>query len=119
MRSAPGRLSLGLLLFLLLLVAGIYTGFKLAPPYWEYYSLKEAARQGLVSSAAPPYRDADVKEAVLQKAKYLGVPLTESDLAVFRDQAAVSIEFSWVREVPLPGRIVRFSFSIKDSEPIH
>jgi hypothetical protein len=110
MRSAPGRLSLGLLLFLLLLVAGIYTGFKLAPPYWEYYSLKEAA---------PPYRDADVKEAVLQKAKYLGVPLTESDLAVFRDQAAVSIEFSWVREVPLPGRIVRFSFSIKDSEPIH
>lgn len=119
MSSHDGQVRPGLLIFLLILAFGIYIGFRLIPPYWEYYSLREAARQGLVAAAAPPHRDADVKEAVLQKAKYLGVPLAEADLKVLRNKQAVSIEFSWVREVVLPGRIQRFSFTIKDSEPIH
>jgi hypothetical protein len=119
MRSDKGAVSLGFLIFLFLVALGIYLGFKLIPPHWEYYSLKEATRQGLVSSSAPPYRDADVKEAVLQKARNLGVPLSEADLVLFRDRQAVSIEFSWEREVVLPGRVKRYSFTIKDSEPIH
>ncbi|MDH7499997.1 MAG: DUF4845 domain-containing protein [candidate division NC10 bacterium] len=119
MGTCNGQVRLGFLVFLLFLVFAIYIGFQLAPPYWEYYSLKEAARQGVVAAAAPPHRDADAKEAVLQKAKLLGVPLTEADLKVFRDKQAVSVEFSWEREVVLPARIQRFSFTVKDSEPIH
>jgi len=119
MRSDRGKAGLGTLILLVVLVGGVYLGFKLIPPYWEYYSLKEAARQGLVSTSAPPYRDGDVREAVIEKAKRLGVPLGEGDLIFTRDTRSVSIEFSWVREVPLPGRIQRFSFAVKDSEPIH
>jgi len=119
MRSDEGRIGLGILVFLFLLAAVIYFGFKLIPPYWEYYSLKEAARQGLVAAAAPPHRDADVRDAVIEKAKFLGVPLGEGDLVVVRDKQTVSIELSWERDVPLPGRVQHFSFTIKDSEPIH
>ena len=119
MRSGRGKIGLGTLLLLALLVAGIYFGFKLVPPYWEYYSLKEAARQGLVAASAPPYHDADAKDSVIEKAKRLGVPLGEGDVVFARDTTSVNIEFSWEREVSLPGHIQRFSFAVKDSEPIH
>jgi len=119
MKSSKGRIGLGPLVFILLLAGGIYFAFKLIPPYWEYYSLKEAARQGLVAAAAPPHRDADAKEAVMAKAKSLGLPLGEGDLVVVRDKQRVSIEFSWERDVSLPGYVQHFSFTIKDSEPIH
>jgi hypothetical protein len=119
MRSDKGRIGLGSLILLALLAAGIFLGLKIVPAYWEYYSLKEAARQGLVAASAPPYRDADAKDNVLEKAKRLGVPLGEGDLVFTRDTKSVSIEFSWEREVSLPGRIQRFSFAVKDSELIH
>ena len=119
MRSDKGKIGSGTLLLLALLVAGVYFGFKLVPPYWEYYSLKEAARQGLVAASVPPYREADAKDGVIEKAKRLGVPLGEGDLVFTRGTRSVNIEFSWKREVSLPGRIQRFSFSVKDSEPNH
>jgi hypothetical protein len=119
MRSDKGKIGCGALVLLALLVAGIYLGFKLIPPYWEYYSLREAARQGVVSASAPPYRDGDAKESVIEKAKRLGVPLGEGDLVFSRDSKSVSLEFSWERQVPLPGRTQHFSFTVRDSEPIH
>jgi hypothetical protein len=119
MGSNRGKIGSGTLLFFALLVAGIYFGFKFVPPYWEYYSLREAARQGLVAASAPPYHDADAKDSVIEKAKRLGVPLGEGDLVFTRDTRSVSIAFSWEREVSLPGRIQRFSFAVKDSELIH
>lgn len=120
MIASHGRIGTGALFFLFLVTVVIYLGFQLAPPYWEFYSLKEAARQGLVASSAPPYRDADIKDAVLGKARRLGVALVESDLTFSRTNKAVSIEFSWDREVLLPGGYVkRFSFKIEDTEPLH
>jgi len=119
MGAEKGKLGLGTVVFLSLVALGIYLGFKIAPPYWEYYSLKEAARQGLVSASAPPYRDADAKEFVLEKAKRVGLPLKEGDLILLRDGKAVRIEFSWEREVVLPYYTRHFAFTVKDSEPIH
>ena len=119
MRSDKGRIGLGSLILLALLAAGIFLALKIVPAYWEYYSLKEAARQGLVAASAPPYRDVDAKDSVLEKAKRLGVPLREGDLVFTRGTESVSIEFSWEREIPLPGLIQRLSFTVKDSEPIH
>ena len=119
MRYGRGRIGSGSLLLLALLLVGIYLGFKIVPVYWEYYSLKEAARQGLVAASIPPYRERDAKDSVIEKAKRLGVPLGEGDLVFTRDPNSVSIKFSWEREVTLPGRVQRFSFTVEDSEPFH
>jgi hypothetical protein len=119
MRYDRGKIGSGTLLLLALLLVGIYLGFKIVPAYWEYYSLKEAARQGLVAASAPPYRERDAKDHVIEKAKRLGVSLGEGDLVFTRNANSVSMKFSWEREVSLPGRIQRFSFTVEDSEPIH
>jgi len=119
MRYDRGRIGSGTLILIALLLAGIYYGFKIVPAYWEYYSLKEAARQGLVAASAPPYRERDARDSVIEKARRLGVPLGEGDLVFTRDANSLSIKFSWEREVSLPGRIQRFSFTVEDSEPIH
>jgi hypothetical protein len=118
-RGKGGRISLGVLIFLAILALAIYLGFRLVPPYWEFYSLKEAARQGVVGASAPPYHDSDARDAVMEKARRLGVPLQEEDLSIVRDGNAISIEFSWKRDITLPGYIHHLTFAVKDSEPLH
>jgi len=114
-----GRIGLGVLIFLAILALAIYLGFRVVPPYWEFYSVKEAARQGVVAASAPPYHDSDAKDAVMEKVRRLGIPLQEEDLSIVRDGNAVSIEFSWKRDIVLPGYIRQLTFAVKDSEPLH
>jgi len=92
-RHSPGKLHIGLFLFLALLAGGVYQGFQLAPYWMNAYEMKdfmvETAHTGQLAS------DEAIRRSVIAKAKDLGIELTDRDIEIHRSPTDLSISTGW------------------------
>ncbi|HET6465183.1 MAG TPA: hypothetical protein VFH55_06200 [Nitrospiria bacterium] len=92
-RHSPGKLHIGLFLFLALLAGGVYQGFQLAPYWMNAYEMKdfmvETAHTGQLAS------DEAIRRSIIAKAKDLGIELTDRDIEIHRSPTDLSISTGW------------------------
>jgi len=113
---APGRISLGALLFLLVVAGGIYLGMKFIPPYWAYFSLQDPVREAALTAVTQSGEPAARKELIAH-AKEQGVTLTEDDIHFTREGPMMVVRVAWVARVELPRYRYNIPFRIEQRVP--
>ena len=109
-RHSPGKLRIGLFLFLALLAGGVYQGFQLAPYWMNAYEIKdymaETAHTGQLAT------DEAIRRSIISKAKELGIELTDRDIEIQRSSTNLSISTAWEVDYNFFGLYVHtFTFS--------
>lgn len=98
---APGRISLGALLFLLLVAIGIYLAVKFVPPYWTYLSLQDPVKEAAMAAASPNGEDR-ARADLSRRVREAGLNLAEEDIQFTREGSRLVVRISWVVPVELP-----------------
>ena len=92
-RHSPGKLRIGLFLFLALIAGGVYQGFQLAPYWMNAYEVKdfmaETAHTGQLAT------DEAIRRSIILKAKELGIELTARDIEIHRSPTDLTISTAW------------------------
>lgn len=99
--------TIKLILGLMLLVALVYAGAELVPPYFANYEFQDAidteARLGTYSTKS----DEVIRDAVFRRAQDLEIPVSREDIKVQRTGAGgsgtVTVETDYSVHVDLPG----------------
>lgn len=90
-----------------LIVASVYVGAKLIPPYFENYQFEDAIKNEATLDAYSNKTEADIRAIVFRKAQDLEIPITEEAIHVQRrgaqGSAFISIRVPYVVHVDLPG----------------
>jgi hypothetical protein len=100
-RSSAGRLKLGTLLLLILLVGAVYAGFQILPVWLDYYNFKDTMDQRV--QMAEIASDADIRNGLLHKAQELGLPITDMDIRIQRTSSEVTLSTEWTVKIALWG----------------
>ncbi len=107
-----GRTRLGLLVFLLVLAAGLYLANKFIPPYWNYLSLVDPVKEAALVAATRQGGEGQARAQLLAAAKAQGVDLAEDDIEITREASGLTVRVSWVTPVELPRYRYDLHFSI-------
>jgi hypothetical protein len=120
--SQSGKGRLGCIFSLLILGALAFGLYRIVPPYFSYFQLKDAVVEiatlsavgSLPRSDGLPGRSAgavqDIQEAVLVKAKELEIPLEREKIKVRREGQVVFISVSYT--VPIDLLVVGYSYPL-------
>lgn len=105
-RRQAGLSMIGFLLVAALMAMGVLVGFKVAPAYIEYYSLKNVLTT-IVSD--PEMRDAsvaDIRRSFERRSVLADIKVvTPSDLEIAKSGATLTIATSYSVKVPLAGNV--------------
>ena len=91
---------LGCLLWIVLLGAAGYVGFRFAAPYFQYWRFKDA--MSTQAETAEINTDPEIRKVLTQAAADLDIPLEAGDIKVRRGRRAITISAAWTKEVVLP-----------------
>jgi len=80
--NQPGKVGLGCLFSIFLLVAGIWVGINVFEVYWRYYRLQDFVKEQ--AGFATLVDDGVIRRRLVAKADSLGVPLTSRDWDIRR-----------------------------------
>lgn len=109
-RHSPGKLQIGLFLFLALLAGGVYQGYQLAPYWMNAYELKDFMTD--TAHMGPLATDGAIRGSIISKAKELGIELTDRDIEIQRSLTDLSISTAWEVDYNFFGLYVHtFTFS--------
>ncbi len=100
------------LLYLLLIIALVYVGFKFAPPYYKYYAFKSEVRQIARLGEGKKER---MKGMLYETSKDIGLNIKKNDIKVFVKDVnePVTVRIKWHETVNLLDRYKkRLDFSI-------
>lgn len=115
--SAPGRIRLGALLFVLAAAAGIYLAINFIPPYWTYLSMQDPVKEAAMAAAARG-DEARVRADLIRRAKELDLTLEEDNIEITRDGPMLLIRVSWVARVDLPRYRYDIPFRVEERVPL-
>jgi cell division protein FtsL len=102
------RAIFGILCF----VALIFLCVKFVPPYVDNYQLEqELVSVARFSSYQPQVTAADIRRNVIEKAKDIGIPLGDDNVAVEKSGTTVNIDVKYSVQVALPGKVVELQFN--------
>ncbi len=96
--GTPGVTRLGFLVTLVILAGIGFAGSKLVPIYWNYLSMQNPVKEAAMA-AVRPGKEAEVRVALIARAKNLGVDLAEDAVEFAQDGNQVMVRVAW--EVPL------------------
>lgn len=100
-RSERGEGKFRAILFTVILVAGVYSAFKILPAYIAEYQLadkmQEQARFGIVNR----YTEEQIRENVFKVAQDLEIPAKKEDIKVTTTQSVVRISLDYTVPVDL------------------
>ncbi len=114
--GSPGGSRLGLLLFALIVGAGIYLATVYVPPYWAYMSLQDPVR--VAADTAAGKRDEDKARAdIIEAAKGVDLELTEENIEIFQRGTHVVVRVFWSVPIQLPRYRHTLRFTIERSSP--
>ncbi len=89
-----GMSRLGLLIFILIMMAGIYSGFQIVPFYVDYWEL-----QGLIAAQAnkaSEFSDDEIRRNLVEKIQKLEIPFDSPDeIKINRFNGKISINFEY------------------------
>jgi hypothetical protein len=90
------------------IVAVIYGGVELIPPYFSNYEFEDAIKQEALHSTYSTKTEDDIRDEVFKKARDLEIPLTREEIKVQRTgsgqgNGTLMIEADYSVHVELPG----------------
>lgn len=111
-RVRGGKVNLGGIIFLLLLSAGGYIGWKYWVPHWEYLKMKR-----IMKDVALTYQVTDSAQAakdellLLMRQEHISYDISDKDCLFHEGKSQLSIECEWVAtiELELPNKTVDLS----------
>ena len=116
-RPAPGKIRLGVVLFILVVAAGIYLATKFVPPYWTYLSMQDPVKEAavaVVTSSDEPRARAEL----MRRAGDEGLALDENNIAIAREEGMLVVRVTWVAPVELPQYRYNLHFRIEERVPL-
>lgn len=84
LRSQRGALSLGSLIFLLVIGTGIYIGIKMATPWIRFYQVEELFKEQVVRLKVAS--EEEVRDAIKKKLTELEVPIPDEEISIIREE---------------------------------
>jgi hypothetical protein len=109
--DASGKGNLGCLFSLLIVVALGYFSYKFLPHYVAHFELKDGLHEIAVYRAARAGSGKQaIQDAVLAKAKELGIVLKREDIKVRQEDEKVYITVKYTVPVDLPNQVYNLEF---------
>lgn len=112
-----GKVSLGTLVFILVLVVGFYLGTMFIPPYWSYLSMKDPVKEAAMLAASGA-SETTVRGNIMRRAKEQDLTLTEENIDIEREDGTLVVRVAWVARVELPRKPYDLSFRIEERVPL-
>ena len=95
-----------------LLVALVFLGIKLVPPYFSNYQFQDEMNAiARIATYAEAKTEAGVRNDVLAKAKELKLPVKEEQITVVKGPYGVNIEVKYEVKVEVPGHTFNLKFN--------
>jgi len=111
--------TLKLVLGLLVLVAVVYFGILLVPPYFSNYEFQDFIQNEAVQATYTPKAEDAIRDTVLKKAQDLDIPLTKEQIKVVRigsqNTGSVSITANYTVHLSIPGYPTDLHFTASTS----
>lgn len=119
-RDPSGRMSFRGLVALFLVAAAIYAGMKLIPIRAAALSFDDAVRDEVIFAASRRSRDEDIRKALLDRARDLGLPVRPGDIEVRRPGTRyIVVEVNYTVPVEFVGGYVfEWSFNPRHEGPL-
>ena len=96
-----------MLLGLFIIVGGMYTAFKVAPPYFNAYQFQDAIKDEATHDSYAAKSEDEIRESVFKTAGNLDIPIPKDSIKVQRQgnqfSGTVIIHAAYVVHVDLPG----------------
>ncbi len=118
--SEAGKIKLGCLFTLVLLVAGVYYGIDFAHVRLRYYQISDYVKTQ--ADFAPALDDATIRRRLIAKADSLGLPLGDRDWSIKRTfsprQIAIKATYQDSVVIEFPGlrKVFYFTFTPQATE---
>jgi hypothetical protein len=98
-----GNGKVGCLIWLLILGAAFYVGFKFVEAQWAYLSMKEDIHEVARFAASQRTLDLEsIQQEVESRAEKLGISINPEDIKLKEVENDVTIDVSWVVEFAFP-----------------
>ncbi|MFQ5480836.1 MAG: hypothetical protein ACE5DW_06125 [Thermodesulfobacteriota bacterium] len=113
-KNNRGRLSLKAVIWILIISAVLYTGYKLYYPVFSYYMLKTDVGEEI--KLAHMHSDDDIRRRVARRAYEWSVPIKAEDVMVSHDFDNIHIKIKYSETIVFLGRYKKtFVFKINAS----
>lgn len=114
MQNEYGFVSLKTVTTILVLMLAVYIGFKIIPPWIDYFSFQDEVKQVLKYSKVQSLTEKEIKQSILRKARELHIPITERDIYLQRHGDQLKLTMDYEVRIFLPLGLERaFPFSIE------
>jgi len=110
-----GKVNIGCITLILLLIVGGYVGFKFGRVYLAQYMLDRKVFE-ITGDAADDWKgvvfpsDTDVANAVMEEAQNLSVDITYDDILIEREEKYVRIKVTWEGDIVIPFYTYHYYF---------
>jgi hypothetical protein len=110
-----GKVNIGCITLILLLIVGGYVGFKFGRVYLAQYMLDRKVFE-ITGAAADDWKgvvfpsDTDVANAVMEEAQNLSVDITYDDILIEREEKYVRIKVTWEGDIVIPFYTYHYYF---------
>ena len=101
------------MLFILVLVAGIYLAILFIPPYWTYLSMQDPVKEAAVTAITTRDGEEVAREDLLRKSRDLGLRLEDENIEIVHEGQELVIRVNWVEPVDLPRYRYNLHFYIE------
>jgi len=110
-----GKAGIGTLIFLLIVVAIIYVGIKIAPPWIRYYQVRNLF--GVEATRASRITDQEILSDITRKLKEIKAPIDLNEVSIRREGNNIQISVTYEESVSfIGGRYEKtFTFSPQSS----
>lgn len=111
-----GEGQLGCIIGLIILIATGWFAFKMVPVKVKAADLRRTVTDS--ARSAGQMKDPAIRRAILDKARVLELPVTNSDIKIQRARERIRVEVSYVVPVEFPGYVYQWSFEHVAENPV-
>lgn len=109
--------SIKLMFGILVIVAAVYVGAVLIPPYFENYEFQDAVKNEATLDTYTTKTESDIRTSVYKQAQDLDIPISLDEIVVHRtggygSTGVVIIHAPYVVHVELPGYPMDIHFDV-------
>jgi hypothetical protein len=88
--------------WLVVIAAALYLGWKIVPPYFYSYQFNDEVRQLAMGESYTGHDETQIRAKVLMTARQYNIPLDPNNVKVMRNGAEVDITVDYVWHVDVP-----------------
>jgi Domain of unknown function (DUF4845) len=95
LRAQRGEGKFKAIAFTAIIVFGVYSAFKLLPPYIAEYQLSDKMQEQARFAVVNRYSEEQIRETIFKEAQDLDVPIKKEDIKVFASTSVVRISLDY------------------------